>query len=101
MGNREWSKLYKIRINRLPNKRNKIDTDLIVTPTHNSIQFSPTSFRWSVDQDAAELTTVDYFKFRPLLDCAIGGVQITITFDVVGMVQRLEKFPLPAFTLRV
>jgi len=99
--NREWSPEYTLRINRLPDKKNEIDTDLIVTPSHDNIQFRPTKIRWSVDQPNNEKQREHHFKFRPLLDCAIGGVQVSVTFQVAGMVQRLTTYPLPAITLRV
>jgi len=101
--NKEWSVDYELKINKIPgvNDDAGIDTDIVVTPTHEDIQFSPSKIRWSADSPRMEKVKRRMFRMRPLLDCAWGGVALTFKLEVEGMVTRITPYPLPAIQVRV
>lgn len=64
-------------------------------------QFSPTQFKWSPNTPKLERKRKKKFRFRPLLDCAMGGVVVNVVFEITGMVSRVVPNPIPPFKVRI
>jgi len=98
--NNQWSEYYTLQISRMPNPK-MFETDIIVTPIFEGIQFSPTQFKWSPNTKRIEQFLRKQFRLRPLLDCAMGGVVVNVRWEVTGMVAQVQPNPIPPFKLRI
>ena len=98
--NNQWSDLYEIRISQFPSK-DKQETDILVTPKQDLIQFSPSKFIFSPNTEISQRKRRKKFKFRPLLDCAFGGIEINIEWEVTGMIGRVIPYPIMPTKLKV
>ena len=84
--NQEWSDRFQIQIDRIPRKK-KFETEIVLTPIAQGIQFSPTQIIWSANLKAQ--TRARSFKLRPMIDCALEPVPMLIRWDIQGMKSRV------------